>query len=247
MKGALIEISGNWAHFKKPETNNNPLTHDFITKTALIGMIGAVLGIERRSQMRQLFPRFSNALRYGVQILSPIKKESWAFKLRYADRPFMQVNTRPVQMEFLKNPRFKIALALYDESDHEIAGKFDDFLGAVEASEARFTPVLGLHNCPANLHFLMRGDFVQAEGEFVTKGFVVLPEKKPEDGHQKIGRVEQDTFRVGVDRVPTYQNNDWWNEEERYRRVAYPSEDNRIYAVGVYYEFSGDGSRWALL
>jgi CRISPR-associated protein Cas5 subtype I-B len=47
MKAALIDIKGNWAHFRKAETNNNPLTHDFITKTALVGLIGAVLGKER--------------------------------------------------------------------------------------------------------------------------------------------------------------------------------------------------------
>ena len=48
MKGHQIIIKGNWAHFRKADTNNNPLTHDFITKTALIGLIGAVLGIERK-------------------------------------------------------------------------------------------------------------------------------------------------------------------------------------------------------
>lgn len=47
MKGLQFKIDGDWAHFKKPETNNNPLSHNLIPKTALIGMIGAVLGIER--------------------------------------------------------------------------------------------------------------------------------------------------------------------------------------------------------
>jgi CRISPR-associated protein Cas5 subtype I-B len=56
MKGFQLEISGNWGHFKKPETNNNPLSHDFITKTAFIGMIGAVLGIERQ-EMKDYFPK----------------------------------------------------------------------------------------------------------------------------------------------------------------------------------------------
>src|SRR5947209_12195430 len=100
MKGTLISIGGNWGHFKKPETNNNPLTHDFITKTALIGMIGAVLGIER-PEMRQVFPQLSEDLGYGVQIRGAVKKESWSFKLRYASN---LVENRPVQMEFLKNP-----------------------------------------------------------------------------------------------------------------------------------------------
>lgn len=43
MKGFQFKIDGDWAHFKKPETNNNPLSHDLIPKTALIGMIGTVL------------------------------------------------------------------------------------------------------------------------------------------------------------------------------------------------------------
>src|SRR5215210_1026953 len=102
MKGALISIEGNWGHFKKPETNNNPLTHDFITKTALIGMIGAVLGIER-PEMREVFPQLSEDLCYGVQIRGAVKKESWSFKLRYAANLFEK---RPVQMEFLKNPLY---------------------------------------------------------------------------------------------------------------------------------------------
>ena len=60
MKAIQIIVEGNWGHFKRPETNNNPLTHDFITKTALIGMIGAVLGYER-AEMKDLFPQLSDS------------------------------------------------------------------------------------------------------------------------------------------------------------------------------------------
>ena len=81
MKTAMLCVQGNWAHFKKPETNNNPLTHDFLTKTALLGMIGAVLGKERDA-MKGLFPRLSEDLRYGVALLRPVKKQTWSFTLR---------------------------------------------------------------------------------------------------------------------------------------------------------------------
>lgn len=259
MKGALIEIEGNWAHFKKPETNNNPLTHDFITKTALIGLIGAVLGIERKPTMRALFPKFSRGLLYGVQVASEIKKESLGFKLRRVGKDEREP-PRPVYMEFLKNPRFVVAVALHDDNNEnasdkgDVAAKFDDFIRAVEASEACFTPVLGLHNCPANLRLKARGEFAKREGEFVTKGFVVVPETD-KDGeeqaniHREIKAVGEDTFRIGIDRVPTFQNDDFWNEPEYYRRVAYPSAGRRISAVGVHYDFSGsdDQSKWALI
>src|SRR5205085_10614546 len=146
MKGVLIGVEGNWGNFRKPETNNNPLTFNVITKTALIGMIGAVLGIER-AEMRQVFPRLSDGLCYGVQIRNSVKKESWSFKLRYAENLFAK---RPVQMELLKNPRYTLAIGLCSENSTDL---FTRFIEAIRANEAIFTPVLGLHNCPANLSF----------------------------------------------------------------------------------------------
>ncbi|HEX8142886.1 MAG TPA: CRISPR-associated protein Cas5 [Pyrinomonadaceae bacterium] len=232
MKGALISIEGNWGHFKKPETNNNPLTHDFITKTALIGMFGAVLGVER-PEMKKLFPQLSEDLCYGVQIHCAVKKESWSFKLRYASNLFEK---RPVQMEFLKNPRYTVAISLRNERS---ADWFNRFIEALEASEARFTPVLGLHNCPANLAFKMSGEFKTDDGEFKTKSFVT-------EGHKLIKVTVTDKFRIGVDRMPTYQNDDFWNLPDKYMRVFYPSEGKEIYASGLHYEFT-DGSKWVLI
>ena len=51
MKGFQLEIKGNWGHFKRPETNNNPLSFDIMPKTAFIGMVGAVLGIKREEDV----------------------------------------------------------------------------------------------------------------------------------------------------------------------------------------------------
>lgn len=114
--------------FKKPETNNTPLTHDFITKTAFIGIIGAVLGIER-SEMKTKFPELSENLLYGVQVQNAVKKESWALTLRKAADLF---DKAPKQMEFLKNPSFLVAVALRNPNSEKI---FDDFISSVEQNE----------------------------------------------------------------------------------------------------------------
>jgi CRISPR-associated protein Cas5h len=233
MKGAIIKIEGNWAHFKKPETNNNPLTHDFITKTAFIGLIGAVLGIERHA-MRPLFPQLSKDLLYGVQLLKSVKKESWSFKLRYAANLYEK---RPVQMEFLKNPAFAVAVALQDEHSNKI---FNDFVQAIENSEARFTPVLGLHNCPANLSLLAKGEFKEDMGTFKTKSFVTSKNHKLKDVSQTA------SFRIGLDKIPTFQNEDFWNLAEKYEPVLYPSATCEISVEGKYFQFS-DKTNWVLL
>lgn len=231
MKGAIINVKGNWAHFKKPETNNNPLTHDFITKPAFVGLIGAVLGIER-AEMRLLFPQLTEDFAYGVEIVRAVKKESWAFKMRYATNLYEK---RPVQMEFLKCPSFKVALALTNSRSEKW---FDDFVEAVGKSEARFTPVLGLHNCPAELELSASGEFTEMTGgKFSTNAFITSE-------NHKITELSQiEDFRVGFEKIPTYQK-DFWSQN--YKTVVYPSEGRSLIANGKHFRFT-DESNWVLI
>lgn len=231
MKGALIQIEGNWGHFKRPETNNNPLTHDFITKTALIGLIGSVVGKSRR-EMKPLFPQLSDDLLYGVQVRTEVKKESWAFTLRKAVN---QLERAPKHMEFLRNPQFIVGLGLRDERSRDI---WTEFLDRLKAEEAVFTPVLGVHNCPASMALLSVGEFESREGVFSTYGFVKR-EHRPLVAHMK-------TFRIGFDRIPTYQNDDFWNLPDRYVEVRYPANGEAITVEGQHYVFT-DGSAWVLV
>ncbi len=232
MKGVLFNLKGNWGHFRKPETNNNPLTHDFITKTALIGLIGSVLGIERE-EMKELFPQLSDDLLYGVSVQNSVKKESWAFTLR---KVVDILDKAPKQMEFLKNPENKIVLALKNENSANI---FNEFVSAIRQSEAKFTPVLGLHNCPAEIGLVVVGEFVDKDGSFATKGFI-------KENQLDAAKIITSKFRLGVEKIPTFQNNDFWNLPDRYERVIYPSEDNEVFGNGNFYEFT-DGSQWTLI
>ncbi len=237
MKGALVEIEGNWGHFKKPETNNNPLTHDFITKTALIGMIGAVLGFERR-EMAPLFPQLSEDLRYGVCVRSPVRKESCGFIMRRAIDPlhlYPGSHRYPKYLELLKAPRYTVAIALDSQRSGDL---FDNFLSSVERDESLFTPVLGLHNCPANLALMAVGEFEKGEGEFTTSGFIT--------GQHTLNTRKTTEFRLGVERIPTFQDDDFWNLPEKYVRVIYPSEGREIFATGDYFSFT-DQSQWVLI
>ncbi|MFB6307613.1 MAG: CRISPR-associated protein Cas5, partial [Flavobacteriales bacterium] len=121
MRGFQLKIEGNWGHFKRPETNNNPLSHDLITKTAIMGLIGSVLGIER-NEMKSLFPQLSEDLLYGVQLLNPVKKISWGFTSRTAINPIASGN--PKYFEFLRKPSYKVSIALNGESSNRIFESF---------------------------------------------------------------------------------------------------------------------------
>lgn len=235
MRGIKIIVDGNWAHFKRPETNNNPLSHDLITKTALIGMIGAVLGKER-DEMKPLFPQLSEDLLYGVQLLNPVKKNSWGFTSRTAFKPWK--SGTPKYFEFLKDPKFLIVVALKNERSEVL---FLEFLKSLKKEESIYTPVLGWHNCPANLYLDSESSINHLQhGIFETSGFVEKPPKhKP-----KLLNIQ---CRIGFDKLPTYQDDDFWNLPEYYREIIYPDANATITVEGEYYEYLKDNSKWWLI
>ena len=247
MDTLLLRISGNWGHFKKPETNNNPLTHDFLTKTALIGMVGAVLGKDRES-MRPLFPQLSDDLKYGLVLEKPVKKQAWAFTLRRfeAGRAKLEVSgLSPRPFEFLKDPCFRVAIALADARSRDL---FETFAYLAANSETHFDPVLGLHNCPAELSLVGRGQVEEAEGPFRTAGFVPRSFKpRPE--------TLAGPFRAGFEWLPSYQNAEMWNPRDRYVEVVYmdvPRSDERPYLTGegTHYQMHMNGVKeeaWCLI
>lgn len=236
MKGLQFKIDGDWAHFKKPETNNNPLSHDLIPKTALIGMIGAVLGIERE-KMKSLFPQLSEDLLYGVELLKPVKKTSYGFTSHTAINP--TAIKSPKAFEMLCDVSYKVCVGLYGERSQSI---FYEFQKAILEGYAVYDPFLGIANCPAELTFISQGEFtMMGNGDFKTKGFVIANEHKL--------KIVGDDFRIGFDKLPTYQNNDFWNLPEKYVNVIYPECSHVLNVEGDYWEFIHDKEieQWVLI
>jgi CRISPR-associated protein Cas5h len=232
MNAIQLIIEGNWAHFKKPETSNNPLTHDFITKTAFIGLIGSVSGIER-IEMRPLFPQLCEDLMYTVHIRNSVKKESWGFTMR---RVANIMEKAPKYMELLKRPNYLVTVALKNHRSLEI---FNVFKNMLIHEESIYTPVLGLHNCPANLYFQNECEMSDKHnGQFKTKNFV---SKK-----HILNILETKTFHLGLDKIPTFQNNDFWNLPDRYVEVVYPSEGKEISVTGDYYTNDKGECMWMI-
>lgn len=233
MKGSILNISGNWAHFKKPETNNNPLTHDFITKTAVVGIMGAILGIERE-KMKSQFPVLTKGLLYGVQVVNPVKKVSWGFTSRSAIHPTGKGS--PKYFEILKEPEYRVAVAVINE---KILPLFDSFIESIKLSQSVYEPVLGWHNCPAKIRLENFGDFDgQQIGQFNAKCFFST-KHKPD-------LLNTSHFRVGFEKIPTYQNNDFWNLPEYYVEVIYPSVDESIDVEGEFYNFKKKEKWWLI-
>ena len=232
MKAIQFEVKGNWAHFRKVEANLNPLTHDFITKTALFGMIGAVLGYDRE-KMRPLFRQFSEDFKYSVQINNALQKQSWGFTYRDVSNAF---DKAPKQMEVIKNPSYTIVLGIGNERS---VTHFEAFAEALKNENAVYEPILVIHNCPAELYSFQDGELTAKENAiFETKGFVSSKHKPIVDN--------QNIFRMGFDKMPTFQNDDFWNLPDKYVQVIYPSDDKKLKVEGAHHEFI-DNSKWFML
>lgn len=236
MRGFEFDISGSWGHFKRSDTNNNPLTHDIIPKTALIGLIGAVMGIERAS-MRSMFPQLSDDLIYGVKLKHPIRKYSIGFTGHSAIMPTAVKS--PKAFEFLRDPSYRVCLGLYNSRSESL---YDEFEKSVIEGYSVYEPVLGIANCPAELSFFNCGEISDVKnGAFSTGGFVVSKQhklKKLEDG-----------FRIGFDKLPTSQDDDFWNLPDKEVEVIYPECSNILTVEGPYREYSYEGKieKWVLI
>ena len=144
-------------------------------------------------------------------------------------------------MELIRNPSYYVLIGL---QNNRSAAIFDQFVDYVKKQQTHFTPVLGLHNCPAELTYVQEGTLsLVAEGSFETKGFITTTQHKPSVAGAR-------SFRVGFERIPSFQNDDFWNLPDRYFSVVYPSEtetrQQSLSATGPHYTFS-DHSQWVLI
>jgi CRISPR-associated protein Cas5h len=168
MQGITFQLSGNYGHFKQPQTNNNPCTFSIMHKVAAMGFVGAVLGIDRAS-MISLFPQLCEDLIYSVKLLTPILKESHAFTKKYAmAHRFFESGQR--FCEYLRNPSYEITIGLRNERSK---GLFDKFCVYLQNDQATYPTYFGSVNCPATYVYKSMVEISDPlEGEFETDSII---------------------------------------------------------------------------
>jgi CRISPR-associated protein Cas5h len=158
-KTALIfDISGEYGHFRKFNTTTSPLTYSIPTPSAIYGLLGAILGIEREDSnnkiggkkvhLREVFSS-RNAL-VAVRPLSEIKKLNIGFNLLDTGsyQSFFNVTNRTqIEYELLKDPKFRVYLSW----NHHLKNELKERL---ENKRFHFNPYLGISQMTANIEFV---------------------------------------------------------------------------------------------
>ncbi|MBS4067992.1 MAG: CRISPR-associated protein Cas5 [Sulfurimonas sp.] len=125
MKKQVIKfrLSGDYALFKKPFANNQPQSFVIPPKTAILGLIGAIMGWSKEKYIQTLpFNQFG----YAVRLLTPrIKKETVGINLMQGKNGKFTFNENPLshpspdrgqrsptRYEFIKNIEWEIFLLI---------------------------------------------------------------------------------------------------------------------------------------
>lgn len=229
MRTVKFKINGNYGHFKIPYSNNNPLTYSFITKTALIGLIGAVIGIERKD-FKRLFPILSDNLMYSLSINNDFIKESIStYSCNFDnysksdDRP----NKTPRPMEYIKNPNWTIYITCISE-DMETNKLFDNFCYNILNGFYIWKPTLGIKQCDCTITDIEIGDAEKNNGEFITKTFVTDYPTTDED------------IIIYNDNIPTHQNEHWYNDPSKNVSVFFADNNKYLKSNGDFYKMNDE-------
>lgn len=232
MQTIKLKLSSKFAHFKKPETSNNPCTYAFMHKCAFLGFMGAVLGIER-SKMN--FEQYCNDFLYGIKVTNPVIKESSSFTqikvtpLEFAR--FFKEKKRGIRyVELLSKPCYEIVFALKNTSSFEM---FNNFVNSIKKQETCFPVYLGIATCQCDFEYL---------GEFESSNL-----KNSEFKTEYVFSFEHETSPSEVlecvcDKVPIAENNNW--QYTQYANVVSPNKITKV--IGNHYQLSDGTSLWMI-
>lgn len=170
----IFDIRGEYGHFRKYNTTTSPLTYSIPTRTAIVGMLGAILGMEREVRdgvylkgavpVQEFFSKERSDL--AVQIMSPVKKVNIGFNLintkNWNSYYTIPIGRTQIEFELVKDVHYRIYLAMADKQ------KFEQLTKQIQNKQHHFTPYLGLAQFTAHVDFvqLTTASNVSSNGEF---------------------------------------------------------------------------------
>lgn len=168
-----FDIWGQYGHFKKIYTTTSPLTYSIPPRTAITGLIGAILGLDKTEYLHHFAKRDA---KIAVQVLNPIKKVTLSENLidtKKAGPSMNRIQQRTqIRVELLKDPKYRIYIS---HNNEELMQKLIEF---IEAHKTVYTPCLGLSEHIAN--FSMNGVYEadKIDANDMIRVCTVIPENK---------------------------------------------------------------------
>jgi CRISPR-associated protein Cas5h len=139
-----FDLEGDFAAFKDPSVTTNQIVTVIPSKSALIGLLGALLGVKRSNSFDSLYSEgYLNLLgqtAIGLQVHSQADKCTFFTN----HRSLKEAKTKPYKTELLVNPKYTVYVKSTDEVNHALLNRLRD-------NQFVFSPMLGHAYCPARI------------------------------------------------------------------------------------------------
>ena len=148
----IFDIWADFGHFKKYYTTSSPLTFSIPPRTAIIGLVSAIIGLDKNEYLSLMTKDKADI---AIRIISPIKKIRisqnlintkdwfWTPVKRGTHEPRTQV-----RFEYLKEPKFRIYFSHLDEKIYRLLKE------NLKSHKSFYTPCLGLSELIADFKFI---------------------------------------------------------------------------------------------
>ncbi|MCK4664334.1 MAG: type I-B CRISPR-associated protein Cas5 [Bacteroidales bacterium] len=156
----IFDISSEYGHFRKYNTTTSPLTYSIPTRTAIAGVLGAILGMEREISIgvypegvipvQEFFSKQNSDI--AIQIINPVKKENVGINLINTKTSFCDLTKAgrtQIEFELLKDLKFRIFVSLNNDIN-----VFNDLTERIRRKKHHFSPYLGLAQFTATIEFV---------------------------------------------------------------------------------------------
>lgn len=183
-KVVIFNVKSALGSFQRPQSNNNPSTFYIIPKTTVIGMMAAVIGLNRNvMKEHNLYKIFTEKLKYSVKLCSPFQIKVWSEygynhgNVFQKDRPIYT----PSKFERLVDVNYNIYI-MYDDTDTDMKQLINNFISNTKSNTFIFPPYMGMANFPADITFINETIPVPCNGKFSTPAIcteIVLNDSQP--------------------------------------------------------------------
>ncbi|RLF35137.1 MAG: type I-B CRISPR-associated protein Cas5 [Thermoplasmata archaeon] len=149
----VFDVWGDYAHFRRFYTTTSPLSFTIPPRTALCGLIGAIIGKEKEDNDYLKYFTLDKAY-IGLKLLKPVKKVMIAENLidtEKSPKSFYNIKRTRIRFEFLKDQKYRI---YFYHTDNDIYQQLKENL---ESHKSVYTPCFGLSENIANFAFV--GEF----------------------------------------------------------------------------------------
>jgi len=218
MQFVVFDVRADLAQFKKPFTTMSPQTFGFPTGTALIGIISAIVGLDKDEYWR-FFAKDEYSLAVGVK--KPIKKVVIPFntlKTTSMTHFFRFKEHKRTTMEFIKDGEFRIWFSWKDTD------RFAMLVDKLKNHESHYTVSLGLAWNLADFRYI---DMVSAESISNTEKWYNINSVIRKD---LIEEVEFEERKIFVNRIPVRMRPDNSRVVEQYDEYLFENDGLPIHA-----------------